>query len=116
MKQESKTFSDKFVVQEMTNPMSWRLLKRENNSDLEKEEAVFSIQGIVMSKDLPPIYDKPRLAQQYESPASEDRNDTLTQNTPTPFQVPPPEHIANRTRFGYIFKCIECGTGDTRTF
>lgn len=53
-------FSDKFDIQEMSNPMSWRLLKRENNTDLVREEAVFSIQGIIMSKDLPPVYDKPR--------------------------------------------------------
>jgi hypothetical protein len=60
LKQEAKMFSDKFVIQEMPNPITWRLLKSENNSDFEKEEAVFSIQGIVKSKDLLPIYEKPR--------------------------------------------------------
>lgn len=60
LEQDANTFSDKFVIQEMTNPMSWRLLKRENNSDLEKEEAVFSMQGVIMSKDLPPVNDKPK--------------------------------------------------------
>jgi hypothetical protein len=60
LEQEGDTFLDKFIVQEMTNPMSWRLLKWENNSDLVKEEAVFSMQGIITSKDLPPVYDKPK--------------------------------------------------------
>ena len=52
--------SDKFVVQEMANPKSWRLLNRENASELEKEESVFTIQGVIMSKDLPPICEKPK--------------------------------------------------------
>jgi hypothetical protein len=60
LEQATDTFSDNFIVQEMANPMSWRLLKRENNSDLVKEEAVFTMQGIIMSKDLPPVYDKPK--------------------------------------------------------
>ena len=59
-KQGINTISDKFVVQEMTNPLSWRLLKRENNGDIVKEEAVFSMQGVIISKDLPPVNEKPR--------------------------------------------------------
>jgi hypothetical protein len=37
-------------------------LKRENNSglELEREEVVFTVQGVIASKDLPPILDKPR--------------------------------------------------------
>jgi len=48
------------MIKEMDNPKSWHLLKWHNDSDLVMEEAVFSVQGIIMSKDLPPIYDKPR--------------------------------------------------------
>ena len=59
-KQEATRFSDEFIVQETTNLMSWRLLKRVNDSEAEKEEGVFSIQGIIMTKDLPPVYEKPR--------------------------------------------------------
>jgi hypothetical protein len=46
------------MIQEMGNPMTWRLLKR--SSDPVMEEAVFTVQGIILSKDLPPIYEKPR--------------------------------------------------------
>jgi hypothetical protein len=46
----------------MENPSSWRLLKM--NSGYEMEEAVFTVQGIIISKDLPPIYEKPRYAQE----------------------------------------------------
>ena len=56
--QASDTFSDRFMIQEMGNPITWRLLKRNNGSVM--EEAVFTVQGIILSKDLPPIYDKPR--------------------------------------------------------
>jgi hypothetical protein len=35
-------------------------LKRENNSGVEREEAVFTVQGVIASKDLPPILEKPR--------------------------------------------------------
>ena len=52
------TFSDRFMIQEMGNPMTWRLLKW--SSDPVMEEAVFTIQGIILSKDLPPIYEKLR--------------------------------------------------------
>ena len=52
------TFSDRFMIQEVGNPTTWRLLKR--NSDSVMEEAVFTVQGIILSKDLPPIYEKPK--------------------------------------------------------
>jgi hypothetical protein len=58
--QGSNMFSDKFTIQELENPSSWRLLKRNNGSEM--EEAVFTVQGIIISKDLPPIYEKPRCA------------------------------------------------------
>ena len=58
--QDGERFSDRFMVQEMTNPTSWRLLKRQDNSEPVMEEAVFTIQGIITRKDLPPIIDKPR--------------------------------------------------------
>ncbi|KAF8802934.1 hypothetical protein BYT27DRAFT_7260508 [Phlegmacium glaucopus] len=53
------TFSDKFTIQEVGNPITWCLLKR--NSSPVLEEAVFTVQGIILSKDLPPIYKKPRI-------------------------------------------------------
>ena len=58
--QDGERFSDRFMVQEMTNPTSWHLLKRQDNSEPVMEEAVFTIQGIITRKDLPPIIDKPR--------------------------------------------------------
>ena len=56
--QGSISFSDRFMIQELENPRSWRLLKQ--NSSFGMEEAVFTVQGIMLSKDLPPIYNKPR--------------------------------------------------------
>ena len=56
--QGSVSFSDCFMIQELENPRSWHLLKQ--NSSSEMEEAVFTVQGIMLSKDLPPIYNKPR--------------------------------------------------------
>jgi hypothetical protein len=56
--QGPNTFSDQFMIQEVGNPITWRLLKR--NSGTVMEEAVFTVQGIILSKDLPPIIDKPR--------------------------------------------------------
>lgn len=55
---QADTFSDQFMIQEVENPTTWRLLKR--NSEPVMEEAVFTVQGIILSKDLPPVYDKPR--------------------------------------------------------
>ncbi|KAF8811290.1 hypothetical protein BYT27DRAFT_7040346, partial [Phlegmacium glaucopus] len=59
--QDADTFLDRFMVQEMVNPTSWRLLKRQDNSEPVMEEAVFTVQGIIVAKDLPPINDKPRI-------------------------------------------------------
>ena len=55
---QADTFSDQFMIQEVENPTTWCLLKR--NSEPVMEEAVFTVQGIILSKDLPPVYDKPR--------------------------------------------------------
>ena len=55
---QADTFSDQFMIQEVENPTTWHLLKR--NSEPVMEEAVFTVQGIILSKDLPPVYDKPR--------------------------------------------------------
>lgn len=56
--QDPDTFSDRYMIQEVGNPTTWRLLKRDSEPIM--EEAVFTVQGIIITKDLPPIYDKPR--------------------------------------------------------
>jgi hypothetical protein len=40
-------------------PKSWRLLVQ-STTERADEEAVFTIQGVVVSKDLPPLREKPR--------------------------------------------------------
>ena len=56
--QGSVSFSDCFMIQELENLRSWCLLKQNSSSEI--EEAVFTVQGIMLFKDLPPIYNKPR--------------------------------------------------------
>ena len=108
--QASDTFSDRFMIQEMGNPITWRLLKRNNGSVM--EEAVFTVQGIILSKDLPPIYDKPRwvtIANTYKSRIAKGN---VMQNTSSTLQVPPAEYFLDRTRFRHIFKHFRRCRGD----
>lgn len=58
IRQSPDTFSERFKIQEVENPITWRLLKQ--NSSPVMEEAVFTVQGVILSKDLPPIFEKPK--------------------------------------------------------
>jgi hypothetical protein len=44
----------------MDQPTSWRVLKQNTDKETASEEAVFVLQGIIVSKDLPPLREKPR--------------------------------------------------------
>jgi hypothetical protein len=57
-KQNPNAFSSIFEIQKLEQPTSWRILKR--NVGEEIEEAVFVLQGIIVSKDLPPLREKPK--------------------------------------------------------
>ncbi|KAF8236108.1 hypothetical protein L208DRAFT_1253333 [Tricholoma matsutake] len=46
----------------MGNPTSWWILRQDALHSSVMEEAVFTIQGVLVSKDLPPILEKPRMA------------------------------------------------------
>jgi len=58
-KQEIQLFNSHFEVKEIEKPKSWRLLVQ-STAERADEEAVFTIQGVVVSKDLPPLREKPR--------------------------------------------------------
>lgn len=45
-------------VEKFENPRSWRLVHKDD--DGLKEEIVFSVQGIITDKSLPPLSEKPR--------------------------------------------------------
>ena len=59
--QEIQTFSSQFKVKEIKKPKSWRLLVL-SNAESAAEEAVFTVQGVLISKELPPLQEKPRYA------------------------------------------------------
>ncbi|KAH9967619.1 hypothetical protein BGW80DRAFT_1462135 [Lactifluus volemus] len=53
------TFWDENKIQEFSNPASWRVVKR--NTDDDAEEVVFTVRGVIHTKELPPINKKPRI-------------------------------------------------------
>ncbi|RDB30758.1 hypothetical protein Hypma_005840 [Hypsizygus marmoreus] len=53
-------WTDFLKVEAFDKPKAWRLVHNAKNG--EKEEIVFSIQGSVVAKDLPPIMEKPRMS------------------------------------------------------
>jgi len=53
VKQEIKSFNSRFEVKEIDNPKTWRLLML-STAEKDEEEAVFTVQGIIVSKELPP--------------------------------------------------------------
>ncbi|KAF8809758.1 hypothetical protein BYT27DRAFT_7093807 [Phlegmacium glaucopus] len=59
-KQEINSFNSSFEVKEIEKPKTWHLLTL---STIEKdvEEAVFTVQGVIISKDLPPLREKPKI-------------------------------------------------------
>lgn len=50
-------WADSIKVQAMERPKTWRLVGEDG--DGQKEEIVFSLQGSLLDKDLPPILTKP---------------------------------------------------------
>jgi hypothetical protein len=61
-KQNPKLFSSTLEIQKLEMPTSWRVLKKNTRKETPSacEEAVFVLQGIIVSKDLPPLREKPR--------------------------------------------------------
>jgi hypothetical protein len=58
-KQEIQIFNSHFEVKEIEKPKSWRLLVQ-SITERDVEEAVFTVQGVLVSKELPPLREKPR--------------------------------------------------------
>jgi hypothetical protein len=58
-KQDIKIFDNRFEIKEVEKPKSWRLLVQ-STAERDIEEAVFTIQGVLISKELPPLREKPR--------------------------------------------------------
>jgi hypothetical protein len=58
-KQEIQHFNSNFEVKEIGKPKSWRLLVQ-SITERDIEEAVFTVQGVLVSKELPPLREKPR--------------------------------------------------------
>jgi hypothetical protein len=52
---------DKLEVVAMDGPKTWRLVKRIQGSAAMTtlEEAIFTVRGVICTKDMPPIYEKP---------------------------------------------------------
>jgi hypothetical protein len=44
----------------MEKPDSWHLIDIRQHNEATMEEAVFTVQGILVSKDLPPLKEKPK--------------------------------------------------------
>ena len=58
-KQEIKVFNSHFEIKEIEKPKSWRLLVQ-STAERDVEEAVFTVQGVLVSKELPPLRERPR--------------------------------------------------------
>ncbi|KAF8236765.1 hypothetical protein L208DRAFT_1250718 [Tricholoma matsutake] len=52
-------FWDTIKIEQLTKPESWKI-SRQGNDETAKEEVIFTIQGIIKAKDLPPVMAKPR--------------------------------------------------------
>jgi hypothetical protein len=50
-------FWDANKIEQFADPVSWRIVKRTEES---AEEVIFTIRGIIHTKELPPITQKPR--------------------------------------------------------
>ena len=58
-KQKNEIFNNHFEVKEIDKPKSWRLLVQ-LTADQYVEEAVFTVQGVLISKELPTLQEKSR--------------------------------------------------------
>jgi hypothetical protein len=57
--QEGSHFWDTHKIEKFMEPTSWRIVKR-GEPGKEPEEVIFTIQGVIAAKDLPPIAVKPK--------------------------------------------------------
>jgi hypothetical protein len=58
-KQEVQIFNSHFEVKEIKKPKSWCLLVQ-STAERDVEEPVFTVQGVLVSKELPPLGEKAR--------------------------------------------------------
>jgi hypothetical protein len=58
--QEPEYFNNNYSIHKLDGPTSWRVLKKRADVNDASEEAIFTMQGILTSKDMPPILEKPR--------------------------------------------------------
>lgn len=54
IQQDIKTFDKHYEIKEVENPKTWQLLMQ-STVEREAEEAVFTVQGVIISKELPPL-------------------------------------------------------------
>lgn len=59
--QNDNTYFDNLAIRKTENPDTWRLVTTHNDNEGEVEEVVFTIQGVLVSKELP-LQEKPRYA------------------------------------------------------
>lgn len=57
---EINKITELYQIIQVNGPKTWRLVGAEVNES-EREEAVFTLQGVIIMKDLPPVTDKPKL-------------------------------------------------------
>lgn len=57
---QDKDLQSQTAVQNFQNPYTWRLINLGPTEQSEPEEVVLRVQGVLCSKDLPPITNKPR--------------------------------------------------------
>ena len=53
-------FYDKFAIKKMENPDLWCLIDNWADNEATMEEAVFTVQGILVLKELPLLLEKPK--------------------------------------------------------
>ena len=58
-KQEIESFDNKFEIKEILKPKSWCLLMQ-SIGKRNAEEVVFTVQGVLILKELPPLRERPR--------------------------------------------------------
>jgi len=58
--QESKYFNNNYSIHKLDRPTSWCVLKKRADVNDTSKEAIFTMQGVLTSKDWLPILEKPR--------------------------------------------------------
>ena len=59
IQQEIGSFDTRYEIKEFDKPKTWRLLTQAT-AERGVEEAVFTVQGVIITKDLPPLREKPK--------------------------------------------------------